>query len=446
MKILLIGNGGREHAICEALARSEKCSEIVNFASAVNPGIKPLVADICLGDLCDLDSVKNYAKSVEPDFAVIGPDDPIGAGLADALESVGVKSFAPNKKCAQLESSKSFTRNLLKKYNIDASPDFAVFSDIEDEKSRLNFYHKHGGQVVVKADGLLGGKGVLVAGDHFSEFEVAEDFAKKSIEKFGKVVLEEKLVGEEFSLISLVDGTTVLDTPAIQDYKRAHEGDRGPNTGGMGGISDENNSLPFLTEGDVRAAHDITVDVMGALNQELGCRFVGVMYGGFIVTKNGVKLIEYNARFGDPEALNIFPVLETDFVDVCLMAIEGRLAELGELKFAKKATVVKYLCPEGYPESPVKNVSISVDSGYKNTEHQHVYYAAISDEDGELVLKGSRAVGVVGIGRNLEEANKYCEEAMKHFKGPMFHRKDIGTRALVQQKIEHVESVRGVKI
>ncbi len=441
-KILLVGNGGREHAICDALARSDQNPEIYNFASAINPGIKKLAKDIFVADIMDLEAMKSYAQQINPDFAVIGPDDPIGAGAADALLELGIKSFAPNKKCAQLESSKSFTRNLLKKHHIDASPGFEVFTEILDTTGRKAFYDKYEGQIVVKADGLLGGKGVIVAGDHFDDFDVAENFAKQSIEKFGRVVLEEKIVGEEFSLISLVDGKTVLDTPAIQDHKRAFDGDTGPNTGGMGCISDENNSLPFLTQKDLDEAHEITVQTMKAINAELGCPFVGVMYGGFMVTNQGVKLIEYNARFGDPEALNIFPVLKTDFVAVCEKAISGELDKIGKLEFAPQATVVKYLCPEGYPTDSVKNVPVTVSPDLEENTNQKVYYASVGEENGEILLKGSRAIGCVGIGGSLAEANQHCEDLIGNFDGPVFYRKDIGTDELVQKRVKNMEKVR----
>ena len=443
-KILVIGNGGREHAIIEALSRSPQKPELYNFATAINPGIQPLVKEIHVGDIMDLEQTKAYAKKIKPNFAVIGPDDPIGNGSADVLKELGIRSFAPSAQCAQLEGSKSFTRNLLKKYHIDASPDFEVFTEMLDTVGRKDFFDRHEGQIVVKADGLLGGKGVLVAGDHFTDFEEAEDFAKKSIEKFGRVVLEEKLIGEEFSLISLVDGKTVLDTPAIQDHKRAFTGDTGPNTGGMGCISDENNRLPFITEQDVKDAHEITVKTMQAMEAELHERYVGVMYGGFIVTKNGVKLIEYNARFGDPEALNIFPILKTDFVDICEKAIHGELDQIGELEFAPQATVVKYLCPEGYPTNPVKNVPISVGAGLQpDLKTGTVYYASVAEEDGQIVLKGSRAVGCVGIGDSLEQANQHCEALIRNFSGPVFYRKDIGTQELIQQRIDTMKKIRG---
>ncbi len=440
-KILVIGNGGREHTIVEALSRSPQNPEIYNLGNAVNPGIKKLCKEVIVGNYMDLDFVKEIAQKINPDFAIVGPDDPIGIGATDALLELGIKSFSPTKKCAQLEASKAFTRNLLEKYGISGSPEFLVIDEAETlEKSAQTFYDKLEGQIVVKADGLLGGKGVLVAGEHFENFSEVLDFAKKSVEKFGRVVLEEKLLGEEFSLISLVDGITVLDTPVIQDHKRAFEGDKGPNTGGMGCISDENHLLPFITQQERKEAHNLTVEVMKAVEKETGEKFVGVMYGGFMATKNGVKLIEYNARFGDPEALNILPILETDFVDVCEKAIQGKLSEIRELKFKPVATVVKYLCPDGYPNNPTKNKAIT----FSGTEDdlKNIYFASVAEENGELILKGSRAVGILGTGKNLQEALQDCESKIKFFEGPLFYRKDIGTKEIIQKRMNHIREIK----
>ena len=452
-RILVIGNGGREHALIEALSRSPQQPQIINFANALNPGIKDLCTEVIVGDYMNLEQVKAIGAQTKPDFAIVGPDDPIGIGAADALLEIGIPSFAPYKVCAQLESSKAFTRNLCHKHKIAGAHDFLVLNQ-NDTYAAQTFFDAHNGQIVVKADGLLGGKGVIVAGEHFDGFDEAMEFAAQSIEKFGRVVLEEKLIGEEFSLISLVDGTTVLDCPAIQDHKRAFEGDEGPNTGGMGCVSDENGSLPFLTSQDLAGAHAITESVMHAVKKETGETFVGVMYGGFMVTKNGVKLIEYNARFGDPEALNILPILETDFVDVCEKAIAGELNQIGKLQFKPLATVVKYLCPEGYPTDSVKNVPIKINSndsppaggsgrGAENNLPEHCYFASVSLEDDQLMLKGSRAVGVLGTGKTMAEAKANCDAKLTQFEGPLFYRHDIGSPELMEKRLEHIKIIRG---
>ncbi len=426
LKILVIGAGAREHAICDALKKSPQKPEIYNFGHVVNPGIDRLCQEVFVGDILNIDEVITNAKKVNPAFVVIGPEDPISAGAVDALARIGIPSFAPSQACVQLESSKSFTRELLKKYDIDVSPDFYVSTSLEDI-GRSKFYEKFGGQIVVKADGLLGGKGVLVADDHFSGFDTADDFAQKSIKRFGKVVLEQKLVGDEFSLISFVDGQTALHTPVAQDNKRAFDGDEGLNTGGMGTISDEHHSLPFLTADDINAAQDITVRTMHALQQELGERYVGVMYGGFIKTSDGIKLIEYNSRFGDPEVFNILPILETDFVEVCQKAIDGKLSEIGALVFKPVATVLKHLCCKGYPVSGVKDALITV-SPHSESDTQRVFYGSVYEKDGLLYTAGSRAIAVLGIGEDIPAALEECEKMMVHFTGPFFHRHDIGRR------------------
>lgn len=438
-RILLIGNGGREHALCEALMRSPQEVEVINFANAINPGIKKLASEVIVGNYMDMAEVKQVAETVQPDFAVVGPDDPIGAGAADALLEIGIASFSPNKKCAQLESSKSFTRDLCDKYDVPGQPGYLVSTDLSNETERADFFDQYNGQIVVKADGLLGGKGVIVAGDHFETLAEAEEFALKSIEKFGRVVFEEKLVGEEFSLISIVDGETVLDCPAIQDHKRAFVGDTGPNTGGMGCVSDEAGSLPFLTARDLADAHEITLQTMKAVQQETGTHFVGVMYGGFMVTAHGVKLIEYNARFGDPEALNILPIMESDFVEICEKAIAGTLRDLGEIEFKPVATVVKYLCPEGYPENSIKNVPIKIKDP---AQLEHCYFASVATEEGAYILKGSRAIGILGTGADMESARLACEAKIQNFTGPLFYREDIGTTELMQKRIDHMETLR----
>lgn len=437
IKILLLGNGAREHAIATALMRSEHDVELYAFMNANNPGISLIAKDIHVGDLMDFAALQDFAKEHDVHFAVLGPDDPICAGAADALAEIEIPSVGPTKALAQLEGSKSFTRELLKKYEIEGSPGFLTCTN-EDE---LEDFAERYDEIVVKADGLCGGKGVQVQGDHFETKEEGLEYAKECIVRDGKVVLEEKLVGQEFSLLFFVDGETMVPMPVVQDNKRAFEGDKGPNTGGMGTVSDADQLLPFLNEEDLLGAIQISQEVMQALQEEVEETFCGILFGGFMATRDGVKLIEYNTRFGDPEAMNVLSLLETDFVDVCQAMLTGQLGEL-DVYFAEKATVCKYLVPEGYPENPVKDVAISLDVD-KLPGGVELFFASIDATDEGLMLKGSRAIACVGTGDTIAEAELLAEEATRAVSGPLFHRTDIGTEKLLRQRKEMMERIRG---
>ncbi|MCT4592419.1 MAG: phosphoribosylamine--glycine ligase [Candidatus Gracilibacteria bacterium] len=436
-KILVVGNGAREHAICKAILRSPQDAEVVTISTANNPGILDLAKEVYVVDsLLDFDFLKEVAQKEQPDFAIIGPDDPIAMGASDALLELGIKSVAPTKSLARLESSKSFTRNLLDKYEIRANPDFRVFTSEEG----MMEYAESLGKIVVKYDGLAGGKGVKVQDDHFKTIEEGVRYAKECLRELGVVVIEEKLEGQEFSAMFFADGVSLKKMPIIQDNKRAFEDDKGENTGGMGTVSDVSGSLPFLTEQDTKEAEDITFKVMQALEKECGERFKGIMYGGFIATKNGVRLIEYNARFGDPEAMNALCLLEGDFVEICEAVINEGLDKI-EVGFEEKATVCKYIVPEGYPENPVKNKAVEIDYD-RIPAGIEIHFASVDEQEGVLYLKGSRAIAFVAKADDIYMAEKMAEEACSSVKGAVFHRTDIGTRTLIEKKIKHMKCLR----
>jgi len=441
MKFLVVGNGAREHAIGAAVVRSPQKPELVVFADKINPGLQKLATSYNKVDsLNDLAKLRELVEREKPELAVVGPEAPIAAGATDLLEELGVGVVAPRKSSARLESSKSFTRKLLQQNNIEGNPDFAVFvKNPETKKAIRDFMESLNGQFVVKADGLESGKGVKVIGDHLNGIEDGLHFAMSCIEKDGRVVIEEKLIGEEFSAMFLTDGKTLIALPVSQDHKRAFEDDRGPNTGGMGTYSDERNSLPFLTETDLKKARTITEKVLLALNTETGETFRGVMYGGFIATKKGVNLVEYNARFGDPEAMNVFPILKTDFVEICRAVVEEKLNNL-PIEFEKKATVVKYAVPDGYPNKPLAGEEIKIPDLPENCE---VFFAAVDlDLDNRILTGNSRALAIVGIAEDLTKAEQIAEAGISKIEGKLFHRRDIGTPELIKKRIQNLQNIR----
>jgi len=437
--ILLVGNGAREHVLAEAILRSKENPHLFSFMKANNPGIVSLSEKIKLGNYSDLKAITDFALQNKIDFAVIGPEDPLNNGVVDALAQINIPVVGPTKSLARLETSKSFTRNLVSKYNIPGNPQFKVFTSIEGVETFLNELEG----IVIKPDGLTGGKGVMVQGDHFATKQEALKICRQILAESQSLVVEEKFDGEEFSLQCLCDGKTVVATPLVQDHKRRFEGDKGPNTGGMGSYSLSNHSLPFLKPQDLQDGLEITRQVAAALLKETGSPYKGVMYGGFIATKTGVKLLEYNARFGDPEAMNILPLLKTDFVEICRHIITGTLEKL-KIEFESKATVCKYVVPKGYglpadhPDASSSKAKIEVgDIG-----RARLYYSSVDKKEDGLYLSSSRAIGIVGIADTLEEARKITEEGVKAVKGPVAYREDIGTQALIQKRIDHMRKIR----
>ena len=436
VRVLLIGKTARSHCIAEALKKSEQNVELYSYMDTKNPGVLKLSEKLEVADTLDFVKVKEFAEEVRPDFAFLGPDDPIAAGAADILEDMEIPSIGPKKELAQLESSKSFARELLAKYCSSANPDFEIFESIDGVEEFIETLDGF----VIKPDGLTGGKGVKVQGEHLQGVDDAVKYCEEVLKTHTQVIVEEKLEGEEFSLQSLTDGENVVDCVVAQDHKRAYEDDKGPNTGGMGSYSCENHLLPFLEKKHLEEAHNISVEVAEALLKETGERYKGVLYGNFMLTNKGLKIIEYNARFGDPEAMNVLPILETDFVEACYAIIENRLKP-GHLQFADKATVCKYIAPKGYPENPAKGKEVDISE--LNAGDVNVYYGAVNEKGGKLRMTGSRALAIVGIGNNLAEAERKAQRAIETVKGEVFYRKDIGTAKLVEKRVRHMKDVLG---
>jgi len=400
----------------------------------MNPGIAELCDQLTVGNINDPDFVVNYAQEIVAKLAFIGPENPLENGVADALWDAGIKTVGPKKILAQLETSKAFTRNLLQEYEISRDK-YQTFDSMGGVAEFLEGLEEN---YVVKYDGLMGGKGVKVSGDHLHSHDEALTYCRELVAKGGKFVIEEKFIGQEFSLMSFCDGNSLKHMPLVQDHKRAYEADQGPNTGGMGTYSDANHSLPFLTDNDIAEAQAINSATAKALKAKFADGYKGILYGGFMATTNGVKLIEYNARLGDPEAMNVLSLLESDFIDICLAITNGTLDQV-DVQFANKATVCKYAVPEGYPDNPVRGEVIDV-SGVSN--HDGLFFASVDIKDGQLIEAGSRTVAVVGTADTIVEAETIAEREISAVTGPLFHRSDIGTETVVQKRVDHMNSLR----
>ena len=435
MNILLIGSGAREHALARAVAKSNIPNNLFCFATNRNPGIEELSNALEVGSISNPKDVAQFALKYSIGLAIIGPEAPLANGVVDELQSLKIKCVGPTKELAQIETSKGFTRNLMRKYNISCCPDFKIFNDLHGVAEYLS---KLRNKYVVKYDGLMGGKGVKVAGEHLHSHAEAISYCEQLLTNGGQFVIEEKLIGEEFSLMSFCDGNHLIHMPPVQDHKRAFENDTGPNTGGMGSYNDVNQSLPFLTHDNIESAKAINCATARALKSKFGNGYKGVLYGGFIATAKGIKLIEYNARFGDPEAMNVLSLLQSDFVELCLAITDEKLNKCS-VNFSDMATVCKYAVPEGYPDSSVKGKQIDI-SKVENSEH--LYFASVDWSDDKLTESGSRTAAVVGIADTLHEAETIAENEIQRIKGPLFHRKDIGSVALIKKRVDHMEKLR----
>ena len=434
MSALVVGSGAREHAILVALSRAASKPKLLCFGSANNPGVNAVCAATTVGKLTDSAAIVAFAKQHGATVAVIGPEAPLAAGVADALRAAGVPTVGPSQALAQIESSKGFALELLERHGVAGVPKFREFKSLDGAREYLEMLGE--GNYVVKADGLCGGKGVKVAGDHLASIDEAVAYCEECLPHF---VLCEKLRGEEFSVLSFCDGTHLAHMPAVQDHKRAYEGDQGPNTGGMGAYTCADGLLPFISQANMKAAEAINGACVRALKTELGELYRGVLYGGYMLTADkGVMLIEFNARLGDPECLNLLTLLDnskTDFHHVCQAMASGGLDKI-PVHFLPKASCCKYAVPEGYPEKPLKGGAIDL-SGLKNPS---MCYLGSVDKDKEGVLRGqgSRAAGVVALADDLNAAEAMAESEVSAIKGQLFHRTDVGTEALVSSRLKRM--------
>ncbi|KAF5085591.1 Phosphoribosylamine--glycine ligase [anaerobic digester metagenome] len=427
MKVLVVGGGGREHAITRALSCNSD-TKIFSVMARKNPGIARVAERVLLQKETNIEKIIPFATDCGVDAAVIGPEAPLEAGIVDHLEAAGIPSLGPTRAAARIETDKAFCRRLMERHGIAGCPDYRVCHDPEEAR---RFIESYDGDLAVKPIGLTGGKGVRIMGEHV-DVAGAVEYAR---EIGGDVVLEERLVGEEFTLQTFVDGEHLVPMPLVQDHKRAYEGDVGPNTGGMGSYSLADHMLPFVSRRDYEKALRIMEDTVAAMRAE-GTPYRGVLYGQFMNTREGPKVIEFNARFGDPEAMNVLSLLDSDFAGIIGHIIEGDLAP-SHVRFAKMATVCKYLVPEGYPDAPRADEPLTLgDYG-----DALLYYASVEERAGTLHTLTSRALAFVGRGETLEEAEAIAEKAASSVSGSVFHRRDIGTPELLEKRCRHMREI-----
>jgi len=428
MKIVVVGGGGREHAIVRSLARNQG-TEIFSVMAKRNPGIGRIAKKILLSRETDVPGIVAFARETGSEYAFIGPEAPLEAGVVDSLEAAGIPCIGPTKAAARLETDKAFCRELMERQAIEGCPKYRVFYDKADA---ISFIQDHDGDLAVKPIGLTGGKGVRIMGEQVDR-KGAVAYVKTLD---GGVVLEERLIGEEFTLQAFVDGNHLIPMPLVQDHKRAFEGDEGPNTGGMGSYSMPDHRLPFISRRDYEKALLIMNAIVAAM-ERTGNPYKGILYGQFMNTASGPKVIEFNARFGDPEAMNVLSLLESDLTEIVGKIADGTLG-FADVSFERKATVCKYLVPEGYPEVSRPGDPVSLGHGTEAL----LYYANVEERDGSLFTLSSRTLAYVGKGETLEEAEQVAEAAAAAVTGRVRHRRDIGTKELLGKRVAHMKELR----
>ena len=419
MKVLVVGGGGREHAIIKKLKESKKVSKI--YALPGNGGIAADAECVDIGAK-EIDRIADFAAKNDIDLAVVAPDDPLVLGAVDALKAKGIKTFGPDRRAAIIEGSKAFSKDLMKKYNIPTAA-YETFSEAEEA---LRYVENCPVPVVVKADGLALGKGVIIAETREEAVNAVKTIMEDRIfgDSGSKVVIEEFLTGPEVSVLSFTDGKTIVPMVSSMDHKRALDGDKGLNTGGMGTVAPNPYYTPEIALQCMETIFRPTID---AMNKE-GRTFSGCLYFGLMLTEKGPKVIEYNCRFGDPETQVVLPLLESDLADIMLSIYEGKLDE-AEVRFADKSAACVVMASEGYPSK--------YETGFEITmpEDKNIYVAGAKLKDGRLVTAGGRVLGVTETAETLAEAIDKAYQTVKTISFEnAYYRTAIGNRALMAER------------
>jgi phosphoribosylamine--glycine ligase len=427
MKVLVVGGGGREHALAWKIAQSPRVAQV--FVAPGNAGTASEtslpIENVAIAD-SDIPALLKFAKANAIDLAVIGPEAPLAAGITDTFVAAGIRTFGPSKQAAELEASKVFCKNLLRNADVPTA-DFRTFRDAESARAYLA--DREDLPMVVKADGLAAGKGVIVCANREEALAAVERIT--GMQEFGaagsQLVIEERLVGQEASVLAITDGQAIITLPAAQDHKPALDGDKGPNTGGMGAFS----PTPLITDQLMRSVEEkVLIPTIHQLKR-IRRPFKGILYAGLMITKQGLKVLEYNVRFGDPECQPLMMRLQSDLVDVLEATADGRLAEASPLKWDPRPAVCVVMASEGYPGSYTKGHVIRGLSDAAEVPDAKVFHAGTQMRDGQVVTSGGRVLGVTALGSSISAAKLQAYTAVKCIRWDgAWCRKDISDKAL----------------
>ncbi len=436
MRALIVGGGAREHAVGVTLARAG--AEIIVASPHANPGLERIARASVRVDVDQAQRIADFGEREEIDYAVIGPEAALAAGTSDALRAAEIPVVGPSQAAARIESSKLYCRELLQRHAIGGQPVWRAPERIEQVEATLAEFS---GPLVIKPSGLTAGKGVWVQGPDFTDARPGAAYAKSLLAQGQRVLIEEKLEGEEFSQMAFVTDSGVYPMPAVQDFKRALEGDKSGNTGGMGSYSQRDHLLPFLSAAQRDRSIEILSQAVAALRSE-GLEFRGILYGGFMLTAKGPMLLEFNARFGDPEGVNAMTLYEDGNFDELLYGVACGRVDPTLIRFRSRATVLKYVVPPGYGDRPQPGGVVELDEAAIEADGVHVFYGSVEPAGPAAVRLGtSRGIALIGEASAIHEAGARVEAALAHVHGDFYVRHDIGTLEDLARRREHMRQL-----